>query len=347
MGHRKACFFSTDAKAFLANQQYLLQDVRILEEMGFRVRVASRFQDIPWDSDLYLAWWATGSVLPLLVAKLTGKPIIVVAGGNEAMFYRDSVTSRPAGYLAYPWHKKLAVRASLRFADRVVAVSRFMVDDVAALGGRAPTVAHNTVDPGVFHEISGCDRKFVTSILGFDANAYELKRGDVFLRSIPRILERDPDRRFRIIGRKGEMLAHARSVIDSLEIGRNVEIMSLVENSEVPRIMSEAIAYVQVSDTETFGLAVVEAMSCGAPVVVSSRGAIPEVVGDCGVFVDHNDPASVADGILRVIKMPPEERALLVARARERVERLFSYPRRKEILGALIRAVVSDAPRAN
>jgi glycosyltransferase involved in cell wall biosynthesis len=55
------------------------------------------------------------------------------------------------------------------------------------------------------------------------------------------------------------------------------------------------------SFTEGFGMPAIEAMACGAPVVVSARGSLPEVVGGCGVYVEPDQPDSIAAGIARLL----------------------------------------------
>jgi len=67
---------------------------------------------------------------------------------------------------------------------------------------------------------------------------------------------------------------------------------------------------------ETFGLAALEALACGTPVVAAGSGALPEVVGDAGVAVDQ-DGAAFADGVLELLARPPRSRR---AAARRRAE---------------------------
>jgi glycosyltransferase involved in cell wall biosynthesis len=65
--------------------------------------------------------------------------------------------------------------------------------------------------------------------------------------------------------------------------------------------MAEADAFCLPSLYEGFGLTVLEAMACGTPVVVSDRGALPEVVGDAGLVVPPTAGA-VADALIRVLE---------------------------------------------
>ena len=69
---------------------------------------------------------------------------------------------------------------------------------------------------------------------------------------------------------------------------------------DVEALMASADAFCLPSLFEGFGLPALEAMACGAPVVVSNRGALPEVVADGGLVVDP-DPEAVSDAILRVV----------------------------------------------
>jgi alpha-1,6-mannosyltransferase len=70
---------------------------------------------------------------------------------------------------------------------------------------------------------------------------------------------------------------------------------------------------------ETFGLAALEALACGTPVVVSADSALPEVIAGAGVAVTGEDFAA---GAATVLRWPPDERR---ARARKRAEE-FGWP---------------------
>lgn len=332
---KTACFFSHESRAQLQKEQYSIQDIRILRDLGYEVTVATSFREIPWGCDLYLSWWASGSILPLLKARLSGKPIIVVAGGNDSMFYRDSLSGIPAGYLAAPWHKKLAARLSLRFATVVLLVSRFMIEDAQVLGARQPLVVPNSVETASFRPSDG-PGLHVTSMFNLEDNVVGLKRGEVFLRSVPIVLGAYPEQTFVVIGRKGNAHQRLLGLASDLGIGQSVDFIGSVENADVVSWLQRARIYVQISDTETFGVAIAEAMSSGTPVVVSRSGAIPELVGNHGVFVDHNDPQSVAAGIIELLSKTEQERRAIGAAARRRIIEHYSYEKRRAAMQRVI-----------
>jgi glycosyltransferase involved in cell wall biosynthesis len=336
---KTACFFSHESKAQLQKEQYSIQDIRILQELGYQVTVATSFNEIPWGCDLYFSWWASGSILPLIKARLSRKPIIVVAGGNDSMFYRDSVSGIPQGYLATPWYKKLAARLTLRFGTVVLVVSRFMVEDVKRLGACEPIVVPNSVDTNAFRP-SDDHRLHVTTILNLDDGVVRLKRGEVFLRSVPIVLRTYPQQTFVVIGEKGNAFERLFRLASGLGIQGSVDFVGSLENSEVVRWLQRSKVYVQISDTETFGVAIAEAMSSATPVVVSDRGAVPELVGIYGVFVDHNDPHSVAAGILGLLAKTEQERHAAGMEARARIIKQYSYEKRR----AAIQRVIEDLP---
>jgi glycosyltransferase involved in cell wall biosynthesis len=81
--------------------------------------------------------------------------------------------------------------------------------------------------------------------------------------------------------------------------GRVVRVLK-PSNHELAALMGGADAFCLPSLMEGFGLTALEAMSCGAPVVVSDRGALPEVVGEAGLVVPPTAPA-VEEALVRVL----------------------------------------------
>ena len=101
----------------------------------------------------------------------------------------------------------------------------------------------------------------------------------------------------------------------------------------------QARVYAQLSAHEGFGMALAEAMACECVPVVTTRGSIPEVVGDTGVYVEVEDPIAAGKAIKRVIKDSNSE--LLGKQARQRIIDLFPISKRKNKLRTIIEATVT------
>jgi glycosyltransferase involved in cell wall biosynthesis len=82
-----------------------------------------------------------------------------------------------------------------------------------------------------------------------------------------------------------------------------VAALGAPSDDELARLMAGAAAFCLPSLYEGFGLTPLEAMACGAPVIVSDRGALPEVVGDAGVIVPPTVTA-VTEALRRVLGDP-------------------------------------------
>jgi alpha-1,6-mannosyltransferase len=96
----------------------------------------------------------------------------------------------------------------------------------------------------------------------------------------------------------------------------------IADRADVAALLASADVVVAPGPVETFGLAALEALACGTPVVVNASSALPEVVGDAGVAV-AGTPQAFADGVRELIDRPEPERRRA---ARERAEQ-FSWDR--------------------
>ena len=115
--------------------------------------------------------------------------------------------------------------------------------------------------------------------------------------------------------------------IARLGLAGSVRCVSGISDEELARLYGEAQVAVVPSLYEGFSLPAVEAMACGVPVVATTGGALPEVVGtdaETGLLVPPDDPGELARAIGRLLD-DPDLRARLGAAGRERVLHRFTW----------------------
>jgi glycosyltransferase involved in cell wall biosynthesis len=89
-----------------------------------------------------------------------------------------------------------------------------------------------------------------------------------------------------------------------------VEFTGRIDDREFTRQYARASLAVVPSVYEGFGLPVGEAMACAVPVISTTGGALPEVVGDAGLLVPPADPAALAKAIIDLLDHPHFAREL-------------------------------------
>ena len=99
-------------------------------------------------------------------------------------------------------------------------------------------------------------------------------------------------------------------LVRGLDLGRVVTFTGRIGNGEFARRYAEATIAVVPSLYEGFGMPAGEAMACGVPVISTSGGALPEVVGDAGVLVPPADSAALGQAIVALLDDPERQREL-------------------------------------
>jgi glycosyltransferase involved in cell wall biosynthesis len=129
--------------------------------------------------------------------------------------------------------------------------------------------------------------------------------------------------------------------------GERVHVLPSVAYERVPSLLKALDVLVLPSVTilpqhrEQFGRVLAEAMAAGVPVVGSSSGAIPEVIGDAGLVVPERDPAALARAIEAVLAQP-ELRQRLIAAGRQRAWSTFDWASVAEQTRALFEAALAQ-----
>lgn len=226
------------------------------------------------------------------------------------------------------WHSFLGMQKRVaRGLRHVVTVSECSRGDIArdfGLPAERLTLVHNGVDTEVFAPDAGVARKPLQLMATASADQ-PLKGLAVLLKAFAALLPAHPGLRLLVVG-KPRPGGDSEKLIARLELGAHIDFVSGISTAELVRLYRESTLVVVPSLYEGFGLPASEAMACGAPVVSSDGGALPEVVGDAGVLVPAGDETALA-GAIAALLADPARRTELGQRARARMSTLFCWRR--------------------
>ena len=233
---------------------------------------------------------------------------------------RTVVTVHDLGYLQYPQaHTRLSrlylhisTMFSAHAARRVIAISEATKRDLVERYGINPrkirVVYHGRdaaftpiLDPAQIAETTsryGVTQPYCLHVgtlqprknLGVLVEAWEMLRSSV--EQPPQLL---------LAGKRGWLYSDLFSAVESRGLGNLIKFADYVERADLAPLYSGALAFTFPSLYEGFGLPILEAMSCGAPVLASTASSVPEVAGDAGLLLDPHNPTEWADAVERVM----------------------------------------------
>ncbi|HTW99974.1 MAG TPA: glycosyltransferase family 4 protein [Acidimicrobiales bacterium] len=236
------------------------------------------------------------------------------------------------------WRKRASLRRWYGFAamqsrvarrlPRLITVSQASRDDIVALLGVAASrigVVPAGVDTEVFTPRQGIARIPGRIVTTASADV-PIKGLAVLLEALAKLRTERPDAHLVITGqlRSGGTTA---PLIEQLGLGGAVSFVSGRSDAELAAGYAEAACAVVPSLYEGFSLPAVEALACAAPLVATSGGALPEVVGADGtsaLVVPPGDPSALALALGRLLD-EPELGARLGSAGRRRVLERFTW----------------------
>ena len=274
-------------------------------------------------------------------AALVGyRPTVLSVWGSDVFDFPDQ-----------SWLAGRLVRWNLRRAQRIASTSRVMAAQVRKLVPKIADVAITPfgVNTDIFRPLASM-RDPGVCIIGTVKTMADKYGIDVLIRAFGRLLA-DPEimasglrLQLLLVGdgsERGSLEALAREC----GVESSVQFVGQVSHHEVPRCLGRLDIFAAPSrlDSESFGVAVIEASSCGLPVVVSDAGGLPEVVesGTTGFIVPREDDESLAGAIKRLV-LDADLRRRMGSAGREFVRREYEWGRCVDRMIECYEAVVRD-----
>lgn len=209
--------------------------------------------------------------------------------------------------------------------DRIVAPSQAILDALTHAHAARMTCIPNGVDTRRFAPVGPETRTRLREdlgcapgdlVIGCVAGLHPVKRHVDLVDAFARVHSQLPQARLLLVG-EGRM----RDVIETriAALGLHGVVRLVGERRDISRVLPAFDVFALVSESEGMSNAILEAQSCGLPVVATRVGGNPELVGaDCGVLVEPHDPPALAQALLELLP-DAARRIRLGATARARV----------------------------
>jgi glycosyltransferase involved in cell wall biosynthesis len=146
---------------------------------------------------------------------------------------------------------------------------------------------------------------------------------DVLIRAVARVVRSCRQAHLVIVG-SGPEEQHLRLLVGQLGIDSSVTFAGNIPRANLTRLLRSAQVFSHPAIFDTFPLAVLEAMACGLPTVVSSAGALPTIIGAAGLVHAVGNEEELAQQLLEVLSTPRLRRGLGTA-ARTRIVENFTW----------------------
>ena len=152
--------------------------------------------------------------------------------------------------------------------------------------------------------------------LVFVGTNWQVKAVDVLLKALRDVSRDVPNVTLVVAGQDLSKAAiRAESLCDKLGLSDRVTFLGRVDRNRLPELFWHSDVFVLPSRMEAFGVAILEALAAGVPVVATDVGGIPEIVRDGvdGLLIPADDPVALAGAIRKVVSDEPLKRRLAEA----------------------------------
>jgi glycosyltransferase involved in cell wall biosynthesis len=217
----------------------------------------------------------------------------------------------------YPASRRLymtaSTRASVRVADAVIVPSQTVCNDVLELLPVPPSKLHVVYEAAAARfrprgrEASravavkyGVEQPYVLSVGSLEPG----KNRGRLIRAMHALRREGIDRMLLVAGQKAWKHEGDRALVEELGMDDRVVFAGYVPDDDLPALYSACDVFAFPSLYEGFGVPVLEAMACGAPVLTSNASATAEVAGDAALLVDPMSVDSICDGLKRLLTDP-------------------------------------------
>jgi glycosyltransferase involved in cell wall biosynthesis len=227
--------------------------------------------------------------------------LVVSTWGTDVIGNNGSVST---------WRGVLSKRLLLRQSKLITATTQFLAEATSKLvqKGRIIHVVPFGIDCKQFSKKNfnrNCNSKTIR--IGFIKHLKPKYGAEFLIKAMSGVVKTYPNTELFLVG-KGELETDLKNLTDELKLRSNIKFFGHIEYDMIPGILSDVDIFVMPSifDSETFGVAAIEAQAMEIPVVASNVGGIPEAVihNRTGILVEAKNVDTLANTIKFLIDNP-------------------------------------------
>jgi glycogen synthase len=225
--------------------------------------------------------------------KVTGRPLVIHVHATEIDRSGTNVNS-----LIFAIEKE-----GMTQADRVVTVSYWTKNICVQhyhIDEKKIQVVHNGISPKENAEVSEHSNPLGSQIVTFLGRITHQKGPMYFVEAARKVHEQFPDAHFVVAG-SGDQLPHMLDRIAQLRLSSNFHFTGFLRGDDIDRVWAMSNVYVMPSVSEPFGIAPLEAMQAGVPVILSKQAGVSEVMKHA-IKVDFWNSEALAEAICNVLR---------------------------------------------
>ena len=238
-------------------------------------------------------WLVPAGIVMKTIAKKTGLPMVLSSHGTDIRLMRKYAHAiyRYLKSFCHTLHRWTVVSSFLR--NEILSVDPGLESIMEVL----PLPHDETVFYG--DEDIPREEKLVVSVTRFTAQ----KRVGNLIKAFARVVEKQPEAHLLIIG-TGPLEQEIKQQIQTLHLEKHITLQPPVPQTELRTIYNRASIVILNSIDEGFGLALSEAMMCGAAVIGTASGGIVDIITHekTGLLVEPDSTEALAQGILRLLE---------------------------------------------
>jgi glycosyltransferase involved in cell wall biosynthesis len=290
---------------------------RVINYIDLNLKISWKILLKSKDVDSFLFFMETGLPLPMIIAKLRKKRIIWLLPSSLRKFmehHHDFL------YLCLiPLHL-----LSYNLADKIIVYSPNLIKEwkIQNYSDKISIAPHHFININKFTVLTPfSDRPL---LVGYIGRLSEEKGVQNFVKALPSFLSNRKDLSM-LIGGDGPLKEAIDITLDNEGLTARVDLPGWISQEDLPEYLNKLRLLVLPSYTEGLPNIMLQAMTCGTPVLATPVGAIPDIIKDSetGFIMENNSPGCIAENIIRALENPNLEK--IAIHGKRRVDKEFTF----------------------